>query len=444
MRKFTFITLIFVAFSQEVQVENIELPPPHEEETIPQPQFPLIQNEEGTIPQPQFPLVQNEEGTLPQPPIPEIPNEEETVPQRPLKLPEPPLTFADMTMPRIPKKYLYRGYTKPEKKRYAAKNILQFLSRGLCLELGPLHVPVLPREHENTRYADVLDEESLRIKYQNHQNVPQEKIPHIHYVITPGKRLAEVTLGHKFFLIMAQNIIEHVPDPISWFQEIYEVMAPGAILRLILPDRRFSYDFRRRPTNIPDLIGAYLEKRTRSPPSAVYEYRVRKKPSIGDSKLLWIEPPSPEHEIDLGVHDGALIEANRSLFMQVDTHIWAFMPATLIHHLYFLNKAGLVPLKVREGSVVVTKPLTNVFMLELTRIPLNVLESQNNHPMAYTPPRGKLPSFSPGKIKKKKISTSSTSSSSSSTTTTTTTTTATSEGETAPLQRDVLASSFMI
>ena len=293
----------------------------------------------------------------------------------------PPMQFADMVLPEIPRRYVAAKPHK-DKKHYASHSIRQYLARGLCLEIGPLHTPILPVTHKNSRFADIMDQRSLRKKYKKAANVKANDIPVIHYVHDFGRRkFIETTRGQKFFLIIASHIIEHVPDPISWFREVYEIMTPGALLRLVVPDRRFSYDFRRRPTNVPDLVGAFLEKRTRPPPAIIYEYRVLKKPSLPDTKVLWTNPPDPAHDILVEIHNAAIVEANRSTY--ADVHCWAFTPNTFVKIVDFLNKVNLVPLHIRDGSLVPTLPLTNSFMLEMTRIKIND-RTTNSNPFTYS------------------------------------------------------------
>ncbi len=68
----------------------------------------------------------------------------------------------------------------------------------------------------------------------------------------------------------ASHVLEHVPNPIRWFEDVCSILAPGGKLHLKIPDSRYTFDFRRRPSGLSDLVAAYVEDRTRPTVDSTY------------------------------------------------------------------------------------------------------------------------------------------------------------------------------
>ncbi len=87
-----------------------------------------------------------------------------------------------------------------------------------------------------------------------------------------GERTLAEALGPdtKVDYVLASHVVEHVPDLISWLQELRAVLKPGGQVRLVVPDKRFTFDLYRRETVLSDVLAAHLV-RARKPllPSVV-------------------------------------------------------------------------------------------------------------------------------------------------------------------------------
>jgi hypothetical protein len=58
--------------------------------------------------------------------------------------------------------------------------------------------------------------------------------------------------------VLASHVVEHVPDLLGWLAEVREVPRPGGELRLIIPDRRFTFDRLRQESRLSDVVYAHL------------------------------------------------------------------------------------------------------------------------------------------------------------------------------------------
>ncbi|WP_369012339.1 methyltransferase domain-containing protein, partial [Escherichia coli] len=63
------------------------------------------------------------------------------------------------------------------------------------------------------------------------------------HVWTGSGSLAAIVGGAGLFdYAIASHVIEHVPNVLGWFRGIYEVLKPGAVFNLAVPDRRYTFD----------------------------------------------------------------------------------------------------------------------------------------------------------------------------------------------------------
>ena len=60
--------------------------------------------------------------------------------------------------------------------------------------------------------------------------------------------------------MIANHVIEHIPDTIRWFREIYKIINDEGILFLSIPDKGYTFDIARDTTNFIDLLRIYDEK----------------------------------------------------------------------------------------------------------------------------------------------------------------------------------------
>ncbi len=142
------------------------------------------------------------------------------------------------------------------------------------LELGPLCWPVLKSPH--IEYVDHIDTAGLREKYKDDPGITPEEIVEVTYALD-GKPLSTAVGSKKFHFVIASHVIEHVPDVISWLQDVSSVLVEGGKFALAIPDKRYTFDITREPSGPGDVIGPYLEKDQRPHSSVIfnsqYDYR---------------------------------------------------------------------------------------------------------------------------------------------------------------------------
>lgn len=155
------------------------------------------------------------------------------------------------------------------------------LNRGIrfaharCLEIGALIDPVLCRENGNVFYADHLSTEELKEQFAWNTNFDSRQLVEIDYIWKKECALKECVDG-QFDYVIASHVAEHVPDLIGWIEEIRQILKPDGQLRLVLPDGRYSFDMKRQPTRLADLLAAWLKKSTCPETHLVLDFALNK------------------------------------------------------------------------------------------------------------------------------------------------------------------------
>lgn len=146
------------------------------------------------------------------------------------------------------------------------------LANGRGLEIGALFTPILRRPAHAVRYLDHLPTDALRAKYVNDPAVDPARIVAVDFVWTDEPLLELVGADAPFDHVVASHVIEHVPNLLGWLDQIGSVLSVGGALRLIVPDRRFTFDIARAETVLADVLAARLEERTRPAPREILDF----------------------------------------------------------------------------------------------------------------------------------------------------------------------------
>src|SRR5262249_41904211 len=90
--------------------------------------------------------------------------------------------------------------------------------------------------------------------------------------ILKNKSLAETVKGKKFNYVIASHVIEHVPNMAQWLGEVSEILKPGGVLSLVVPDKRYTFDIARRETLPGDVLAAYADKLKKPSSAMAYDF----------------------------------------------------------------------------------------------------------------------------------------------------------------------------
>lgn len=154
--------------------------------------------------------------------------------------------------------------TKPtEQKTYNKKGARRALVEQLVnldtkiLEIGALNSPTFKKSEANVEFADWLSHEDLIEHYDAKKGIIE-----VDHVIKGRNISAAVKCDQvgRFDLVIANHVIEHIPDVIGWLQELSKITTPDGHLSLAVPDRRYTFDIARHETDVADLMDCYRDQ----------------------------------------------------------------------------------------------------------------------------------------------------------------------------------------
>lgn len=224
------------------------------------------------------------------------------------------------------------------------------ISTQLGIEIGPLNRPIVAREMGNIRYVDHASTADLKNKYAADPLVDTEQIVDIDYV-WGNKSLPELVSDEApFDYVIASHVIEHVPDFIGWLKEIHAVLKPHSILSLVIPDKRYCFDYLRQVTQPADVVDAYLRRARCPAPRQIFDFHLSVS-SLRD-QIVW-GPDTPIKTSDIvRLHSPeSAWHVTHQVFSENryhDVHCWVFTLRSFFELLETLIKIDLFDFKVRQ------------------------------------------------------------------------------------------------
>lgn len=122
------------------------------------------------------------------------------------------------------------------------------------LEVGALASPMF-RDQERVSYLDWFSREELEASLASNERYANANFVSPTYV-AKTTRFSKV-VDASFDLVIANHVLEHVPDPITWLQQVHHLTKSGGHLFMALPDRRFTFDFLRPESTMAEVQRAY-------------------------------------------------------------------------------------------------------------------------------------------------------------------------------------------
>ena len=210
---------------------------------------------------------------------------------------------------------------------------------GLILEIGPFYSPLI--RGENSRFADVLDKNSLMKRAEEVGGDPKS-VPRIDWLIDSGQL---VDPPYEFTNCISSHVLEHQPNIVSHLQQVYELLPNGGRYFLLIPDRRYCFDHLIPNSSPGEMIAAYLENRTRHPLRSIIEHRVLA--SHNDPYKHW-ENLHGNDNVSIESLNQAIMEFESAENGYIDVHSWYFDPDSFRHSITLLNKLNLVSFEIER------------------------------------------------------------------------------------------------
>ena len=237
------------------------------------------------------------------------------------------------------------------------------------LEFGPLIRPmVAKKDYPNAFFADIRSTEEIKKLYTSNDylkatglTVDINEVAEIDYVVT--KSYTETFKDEKKFdVVYLSHVIEHMPDIISFFKDIVNVMTKDGKLILIYPDARYCFDHFRNGTTFVDAYDVYKNKSINAKAVLDFTYNVVNE---NDPEIFW----GKKNVIDLlpkNKFKDAIKSYKKAFVHELpdDVHFWPFSDYQFVKFLYDMDRAGLLDFEISEFHE--TQVNTQEFMIVLT------------------------------------------------------------------------------
>jgi SAM-dependent methyltransferase len=217
--------------------------------------------------------------------------------------------------------------------------------RGTGLEIGPLSAPLVRKPAHDVRYVDYATTEVVKAN----QFDPSVKVDDIVEVdlVWGGAPLA-VLAGAPVDYVVASHVIEHVPDLIGWLLELADVLRPGGVLGLAVPDKRFTFDALRKTSVLAEAVEAWLAGLRQPSPRQIFDAA-----SLGvavDAADVWgaaFQPAARRDEV-LSRLRPALDQVRRLAAepQYTDAHCWVFTPESFLDLAEEFSVLALFPFRI--------------------------------------------------------------------------------------------------
>jgi SAM-dependent methyltransferase len=231
------------------------------------------------------------------------------------------------------------------------KNVFQFIDKdGLGLEIGPSHNPMAPKKKGyKVHILDHVNADELRSKYQGH-NLNLDNIEEVDF-IWRGQPLTELIGKIECYdWIIASHVVEHIPNLISFLQQCEKLLKPNGVLSLVVPDKRYCFDYFQPLSSTGMLLDAHTEERVRPSSGQVFDHFANS--SSCNKGGAWSaecgEADAIIHSFSEAIeHYRAANETNE----YIDVHCWRFIPESFNLILHDLFRLELLLFEVKAQSV---------------------------------------------------------------------------------------------
>jgi SAM-dependent methyltransferase len=219
--------------------------------------------------------------------------------------------------------------------------------RASVMEIGPLNKPFIRKDETNVIYVDHADTATLRQKYAVGHGFDPAEIVDVD-AVWGRNSLADCLDGRKVDYVIASHVVEHVPDLITWLKELSSILNESGEIRLVVPDKRFTFDYTRRPTEMPEVIEAYVRRARRPQLWNILDHVLNVR-SV-DGHAAWEGPLDLDRIPNLHTFEQAFSLAESTIHTEDyhDVHCWVFTPESFAELMATMVQNGLMDLECRE------------------------------------------------------------------------------------------------
>ncbi len=220
------------------------------------------------------------------------------------------------------------------------------------IEVGPLDKSLVKKSEGTIFYVDHCDTAELKRRWSADHRINLELL-HVDAVWGDNTLNAAVAsaadgsgktwAGADYLL--ASHVVEHVPDLVAWLQEIHDALRPSGLVRLAIPDKRYTFDYLRETTTLADVLTEHLRKRRKPSASRILDFALnaaevncaeawRGTLDVSLLKRMYSDEGAYAIATDAEHHD-----------TYHDVHCWSFTPGSFASLMKELSSMGLLSME---------------------------------------------------------------------------------------------------
>lgn len=221
-------------------------------------------------------------------------------------------------------------------------------AKGRGLEIGPSYNPWMPKSSwPRVETIDHASRDELVEKFGAFGLTQDrlDRIDEVDHVWTGGSLVDAIGPTEPYDFVLASHVIEHSVDIIAFLQDCQQLLRPGGVLALVVPDKRFCFDLYQPLTSLGTVIDAHLRPTAFHPPGALVDHHAYAC-AINGTQIAWSGPVDKGLALQFATLDGVpeLIAQGAAQAAYVDVHRWRFTPSWFLLLLQDLGALGYTDL----------------------------------------------------------------------------------------------------
>lgn len=209
------------------------------------------------------------------------------------------------------------------------------------LEIGAFDLPFVTPEEGDVEFLDYAPTEELQENARAAPGHSPDFVAPVNYVVNTGD-WSEIPEGYDW--IAAAHVIEHVPSIIDWLNEAGNRLKANGILFLVVPDKRFTFDYFRPETTLGQILEDHYRRKVRPGPAEVFDAHYYTRDL--DTTSLWKARKAPV--FDAQPIAGAMDIIRSADDQYIDAHCNVFTRMSFLMMMEALCGDGMVPFQIEE------------------------------------------------------------------------------------------------
>jgi SAM-dependent methyltransferase len=223
------------------------------------------------------------------------------------------------------------------------------ISTAKIIEIGASNAPTFQKKESNIFFMDWFSYEELFKEFEHTRPERAKKLVDVDFVIKDNNFSNHI--DEQFDLVIANHVVEHIPDLIRWFAQVKKILKPDGFLFLAIPHKEYTFDKIKPISTTVNLLECYDKELTAPTLYQVFEHIHLYRPIKG--KDVWnnnyqhlLEKPrfSIKESMKRAIH-----ETTTKPYVDVHCHVFTTESwQTLIKELHQLDKLYFKIISVRD------------------------------------------------------------------------------------------------